>query len=65
MAADGSCGIVALNRGAARTITFSLPASLAGTSFHDALTGYACTAKDGKLSLPLGKNQGMMLLMKK
>lgn len=65
MAADGSCGIVALNRGAARTITFSLPASLAGTSFHDALTGYACTAKDGNLSLPLGKNQGMMLLMEK
>jgi glycosidase len=62
--AKNEAAIVALNRGAAKTLELSVKYA-EGTEFGDALDeGYKAVVKDGRLTLKLGENQGRMMLKK-
>lgn len=59
--AGDDAAIVALNRGEKESVVIDAPFA-DGTKFRDALAKKSFTVKNGKLTLPLGKLQAMMLV---
>ena len=59
---SGQAAIVALNRGAAKTVVLDAGQFADGAVFTDQISGVSAAVSGGRLVLDLGENQGMLLL---